>query len=280
MSDCKSIDPLITPYVDGDIDPASRVRVDDHVQRCPPCHSRVSAERAVRDLVQSRRGEMTANAPDTLRARCRSLADGRSAEASRSVGSRSVDSRFAGARSVGAPSFIGARGFSRAMIKPLAIAATVVLAAGGVFLYEMTDRSTRVLAAELTADHVKCFGVMNTLLGTNANAAAVEQVMSDVFGWQMHVPEQAGGELEFVGARPCLYARGKAAHLMYRHHGQPLSLFMLPQLARAGKPSETLDVMGHEAAVWSRDGRTFVLIGEEPAPELERVASVVQASLH
>ena len=270
MSDCQSIDPLITPYVDGDIDQASRARIDDHVRRCPPCHSRVSAERAVRELVQSRRTEMSAKAaPDTLRARCSALADGRSAEAS-----RSVDSRFAGARAL-----LGARGFSRA-IKPLAIAATVVLAAGGVFVYEMTDRSTRLLAAELTADHVKCFGVMNSLLGTNSNAAAVEQVMSDVFGWQMHVPEQGGGELELVGARPCLYARGKAAHLMYRHHGQPLSLFMLPQLARPGKPSETLDVMGHEAAVWSRDGRTFVLIGEEPGPELERVASVVNASLH
>ena len=262
MSDCKSIDPLITPYVDGDIDPASRVRVDDHVHRCPPCHSRVSAERAVRDLVQSRRAEMTAKVPDALRAKCHAL---RAAEGSRA---------FAGATSLA-----GARGFSRA-IKPLAIAATVVLVAGGAFLYEMTDRSTRVLAAELTADHVKCFGVVNSLLGTNANAAAVEQVMSDVFGWQMHVPEQGGGELELVGARPCFYARGKAAHLMYRHHGQPLSLFMLPQLARPGKRSETLDVMGHEAAVWSRDGRTFVLIGEEPAPELERVASVVQASLH
>jgi anti-sigma factor (TIGR02949 family) len=253
MSDCQSIDPLITPYVDGDIDQASRARVDDHVRRCPPCHSRVSAERAVRELVQSRRTEMSAKAaPETLRARCAAL------------------------RATPSPRV---RTFRRA-IKPLAIAATVVLAAGGVFVYEMTDRSTRLLAAELTADHVKCFGVVNSLLGTNANAAAVEQVMSDVFGWQMHVPEQGGGELELVGARPCLYARGKAAHLMYRHHGQPLSLFMLPQLARPGKPSETLDIMGHEAAVWSRDGRTFVLIGEEPGPELERVASVVQASLH
>ena len=32
MSDCTSIDPLITPYVDGDIDAAARLRVDDHVR--------------------------------------------------------------------------------------------------------------------------------------------------------------------------------------------------------------------------------------------------------
>ncbi len=268
MSDCKSIDPLITPYVDGDIDAAERGRVDDHVRRCPPCHSRVTAERAVRDLVRAKRGEMTADAASaTLRARCSALA-GRPPEASRSLagfGTRGLD---------------GPRGFSRTFMKPLAIAAGVVLVAGGVFLYEATDRSTRVLAAELTADHVKCFGVVNALVGTNANPAAVEQVMSDVFGWQMHVPEQTGEGLELVGARPCLYARGKAAHLMYRHHGQPLSLFMLPQLSRSGKPNEIVDVMGHEAAVWSRDGRTFVLIAKEPEAELQHVASVVQAALH
>jgi anti-sigma factor RsiW len=147
-------------------------------------------------------------------------------------------------------------------------------------MYVATDSSTRVLAAELTADHVKCFGIVNSLVGTNASAAAVEQAMADTFGWQMHVPEAAGDSLEFVGARPCLYAKGKAAHLMYRHHGKPLSVFMLPQLSRTGKSDETVDVMGHEAAVWSQDGRTFVLVAREPEPEVAHMVSVVQKALH
>src|SRR5436190_1432172 len=139
MSECRSIDPFITPYVDGDIGAAERLRVETHVRACPPCHSRVASERAVRELM-------------------------------------------------------------------------------------------RVKRAELAADHVKCFGVMNTLLGTNADAAMIERAMKEMFGWQMHVPESAGVGLELVGARPCLYGKGRAAHLMYRHHGQPVSVFMLPQL--------------------------------------------------
>src|SRR5436190_13576405 len=255
--ECKTIDPLITQYVDGDIDADGRMRVDTHVGACPPCHSRVSAERAVRDLVRTRRTGIAADAaPDALRARCTALGAAAAISAGVSSGARA----FSGARAV-----TGTRGFRRA-IKPLAIAAGVVLAAGGVIAYPATARSTRVLAAELTADHVKCFGVVNSLVGTNANAAAVEQVMSDVFGWQMHVPESAGEGLELVGARPCLYAKGKAAHLMYRHHGQPLSVFMLPQMARPGKQDETVSVMGHEAAVWTVDGRTFVIIAREPEP--------------
>jgi anti-sigma factor RsiW len=256
MSDCTSLEPLFTPYVDGDIDPASRIRVDDHVRRCPPCRSRVSAERAVRELVLARRAEMCGDAASAeLRARCLAL------------------------RAAATGGATGLPSFWRGRITPLAVAASAILVLGGVFVFEATDRSTRVLAAELTADHIKCFGVVNTLLGTNADAAVIERAMAKTFGWEMHVPESSSAGLELVGARPCLYGKGRAAHLMYRHHGQPLSVFMLPQLARPGKPEERIDVMGHETAVWSEGGRTFVLVAREPEADMARAVSIVQAAL-
>src|SRR5258706_12465575 len=74
MSDCLSIDPLITPYVDGDIGDAERRLVDAHVRACPPCHSRVAAEQAVPGLVQARRASLCAEAAAArLRARCAAL---------------------------------------------------------------------------------------------------------------------------------------------------------------------------------------------------------------
>src|SRR5665213_167840 len=83
MSDCTSIETLITPYVDGDIDDPDRLRVDDHVRRCPPCHSRVAAERAVRDLMRVRRAEIAGDiASADLRARCLALRAAKAAGAS------------------------------------------------------------------------------------------------------------------------------------------------------------------------------------------------------
>ena len=72
MPDCTSIDPLITPYVDGDIGAPERRLVDEHVRRCPPCYSRVSAERAVFELMKTRRrrarrGHRVAGAARSLR---------------------------------------------------------------------------------------------------------------------------------------------------------------------------------------------------------------------
>ena len=159
---------------------------------------------------------------------------------------------------------------------PYALAASLVLVVGGAFVYQATDKSVRVLAAELTADHVKCFA-MNRALGTHAGATAVESSMADGFDWRMHLPaDPASAGLELVGSRQCLYGEGEIAHIMYRHDGHPVSLFMLPKTART---AQLVEVLGHEAAIWCVGNRTFVLVAREPRREVERMASFVQASL-
>jgi anti-sigma factor RsiW len=147
---------------------------------------------------------------------------------------------------------------------------------GGAFVYEATERSTRVMAAELTADHIKCLA-MNVVIGTDPAPEAVESSLFDHFGWRAHLPDGAArAGLELVGTRPCLYGEGKIAHIMYRHEGHPVSLFMLPNAVRS---RELVEVLGHEAAVWCVGNRTFVLVAREPRQQVEQMASVVQASL-
>lgn len=263
MSDCSSIDPLITPYIDGDIGAAERQRVDAHVRRCAPCHSRVAAEQAVRDLLRARRAALSVDcASAALRDRCAGLG--------------SASARHAGATAL----------TWQSRTAPFAFAAALVVVVGAAFLYVFTDRSTRVLAAELTVDHVKCFGVMNVLLGTSADRLTIEDGMAATFGWQMHLPDTTlGSGLELVGARPCLYAKGKVAHLMYRHNGHPVSVFMIPMIVRSAVPAtaavkdEVVDVMGHEATVWTSGGRTFVVVAREPEADVAQVVSFVQAAL-
>ena len=55
------------------------------------------------------------------------------------------------------------------------------------------------------------------------------------------------------------------------------SLFMLPASARS---AATVEVLGHEAAIWCVGNRTFVLIADEPKQEVQRLASFVQNALH
>jgi anti-sigma factor RsiW len=260
-SDCTSIDALVTPYVDGELPAPDRQRVDDHVRACPPCRVRVAAEDAARQLVHGRKATLTAaRAPGALRHQCALMAR--------------MQGEPAATPAVRAAS--QGRGAWWSTLVPLALAASLVAVAGAAFLYRATDSSNRLMAAELTADHVKCFG-MDDLLGTHDSPAVVETSMLSGFDWHTHAPaelNQAG--LDLVGSRPCLYARGKVAHLMYRYQGRPVSIFMLPGTARA---DDLVEVFGHEAVIWSVGDRSFVLIARGTRDEVARMASFVRGSL-
>jgi anti-sigma factor RsiW len=264
MPDCQKIDPLVTPYVDGNLAGADRLRVDAHLKHCPSCFARVTAEAAVRGLIRERKPDLVREcASPALRRVCAEMA--RRAAGERPVPG-AVESGWAVSR---------ARAWS-VRLAPLALAAALTIVVGGAFVYRLTESSSRVMAAELTADHVKCFA-MNRVLKPDAEPDVVRGSLTSHFGWTLRLPEhpdRAG--LELVGVRPCLYGEGKVAHLMYRHRGVPVSVFMLPKSVR---PQEIVEVMGHEAAVWSSGSTTFVLITRESRDEVQQMASFVQAAL-
>jgi anti-sigma factor RsiW len=255
MPDCATIDPLVTPYIDGEIAAADRAVLERHMRACPPCRARIARERAVRELVGAR--------TQALHAGCASLSlHARCAAAGREAG-----------RALAPPP---AAATWRARLAAFAVAATLVVIVGGAFLYPLTARSNRVMASELALDHMKC-SLFNAALGTQHDAAHVEQSLASDFSWPARLPEQpeqAG--LELVGERTCLYGEGRVAHVMYRHQGRPVSVFMLPDDVRK---EEIVEVLGHRAAIWSVGGRTFVLVGREPHDELNRMASFVKAGL-
>jgi len=271
MRSCQSIDLLVTPYIDRELPDDDRQAVDEHLRACPPCHSRVAAEEAVRDLVHARQPELHAPvAPRALRAKCAALT------ASLKAGAAANEREAATSTVVQASRPASRRPAWTARLVPFALAASLVTVVGGAFLYQATQRSTRVMAAQLAADHVKCFA-MNAALGTRQAPSAVESMMLSSFDWRMRLPADPSlAGLELVGARPCLYGEGKIAHIMYRHEGRPLSLFMLPDTDRA---QELVEVFGHEAAIWCVNHRTFVLISREPKQDVERLATFVQSSL-
>ena len=243
MSSCAAIDPLVTPFVDGELAPAEARALEEHIGRCPPCYQRVAAERVTRELLHDRQPSLHVCAtPAWLRTRCAAMA-------SRADASLATDR---------------------------AVAATVLLVVGGVGLYQATARSSRVLAAELAADHVKCFA-MNAVLRTHDTEDIVQAAMAYRFDWRVKLPDSAEAQgMDLVGSRPCLYGEGRIAHIMYRHNGEPVSLFMLPRSDRA---PETVEVLGHACAIWSDADRTFVLVSREDPGEVQKLAAFVRASL-
>jgi len=261
MPNCQRIDSLVTPFIDGNLPEPDRREVEEHLRRCPPCHSRVTAEREVHELIRTRVPALQKiQAPDSLHAKCWEIARTKPEAADNA-----------------ARAALPLQPASPKRLAPYALAASLVLVVGGAFVYQATDKSARVLAAELTADHMKCLA-LNRALGTHDAAGAVEVAMASGFDWRVHLPDDPSkAGMELVGSRPCLYGEGKIAHIMYRHEGRPVSLFMLPKSSR---PAELVEVLGHQPKIWCVGNRTFVLVASEPRANVERMAQFVQASLH
>lgn len=236
MSKCQELEPLLAPYVDGEAQPDARATVDAHLDRCARCRQRVAGERTARVVLAARRTQIRPCASEHLRARC-------AAQRLRRAG------MFAG----------GTRRWL-----PLSLAATLLLALSGAFVFGLND-SVQAVATQLTLDHMRCFQVAPQRL-THADAASASREWMAARGWPIHVPaSSAAQQLELLGVRRCLTARGSTAHLLYRWRGEPLSLFVLPRALKGGgdqlaQSDEIVDTFGHEAVFWSTGDRTYVVL--------------------
>ena len=163
----------------------------------------------------------------------------------------------------------------RARLAPLGVAAALLVIVLGL-VYQATGRSNRLLAAELTADHEKCFR-LNKLLDTHATAQDVEAAMASGFGWRMQMPDvSTHRDISVVGSRPCLYGEGTAAHIMFTQDGEPVSLFMLKREARS---EDVVEVFGHQCRIWSEGERTFVLVARASTVPLEQMAAFMRTTI-
>jgi anti-sigma factor RsiW len=243
MTHCRDIDTLITRYVDEDLTAAEQEVVDAHVRQCAGCDRRLLAEGEARRAVQRHASALREVAvPQTLRARLAEAAA--DAERSRAMAGR--------ARTV------------RSQLVRAAIAASLVLGVGLWATAFITSQSTTVLAAQLAADHVKCF-LTNHDHGV-LDPAPVADFLRERYDFRATVPasrESLG--LRLVGARRCITGEGTNAHILYTWQGESVSLYMLPGGAHE---RQTHQVFGHATEMWAGQNGTYVLVAPDAGSRL------------
>jgi anti-sigma factor RsiW len=249
MATCHDLDRLLTSYLDAEAGAADRQAVERHLGECPPCARRAAAEGAARRVVTVRAAVLAIPAPEALRRRCAALAPG--------------------ARSAG---WWIAMGWHPAV---LAAASAVMIGLAATVGYGVVTDSPTLLVAELTLDHLKCFALFEPREARGDPAAVAREMQAD-YGWQVGVPGSLpGAHLTLIGARRCYAITGRMAHVMYRHEGRAVSLFVLPGTSRV---AARVELAGHVARIWSRHANTYVLLGSEGEPALQRVATYFQSA--
>jgi anti-sigma factor (TIGR02949 family) len=268
---CADLDERLTPYVDGEAPPDERQQVDVHLATCPPCRADATAESAARDLVREHKSALAEHAPEALRARCAASlqlpasGSGLPAHGSQlpAVGSRVPASAETTA---GKPA-----SFIRRWA-PLSLAATLVLAVAGVFVFGLNNR-VEALAASLAMDHTRCFKVFGT--GTEAESGASERTWQHDQGWPIVVPETAPAQqLRLVNVRRCFTTEGRSAHMMYTWRGEPLSVYVLQ--GDAGR-DRIVHKLGTQAVVWCANQRTYAVVAGDTAQDLTSIVDYMKA---
>jgi hypothetical protein len=160
-------------------------------------------------------------------------------------------------------------GWRRTLVPTVLSVILLVFTASAIFSLA-TRQSDAVLAAQLTADHSKCFKLFVAGNPPVMDAHEVEEMLVREYGWRIHVPPSVDG-LQLIGARRCLYADGLIPHVLYRVNGQDMSLFVLNGVTR--KPSD-LVTFGHRSQIWTKNNTTFVLVS--PPDENDRLADATR----
>ena len=256
MAECRDLESLFAPYVDGHAQPGERATIDAHLRTCPACRDRVAGESEIRTAIAERRTALRSSASDDLRRRC------------------AASARAAEPVVIAAP----APSPSRRVWVPLSMAATILLAVAGVFFYGLRGGG-EALAAQLVVDHVKCFEFApEPKLLPDAQAVAREWVTAR--GWNLKLPDnRPSEELQILGVRRCISTDGSTAHVMYRWHGKPLSVYVLNHEDKAvGKSPRLVERLGEEAILWCARGRTYAVVARGRASDVEHVAQIIRLS--
>jgi len=244
---CRDVENLLPSYVDG-LEPLKAAAITAHLETCDACRQLAHAQSVARTVLKARAAQLAPMAPPGLRTRIIANTADQATEPVLAWTGR---------------------------LTAFAAAAMAVLTLGAVLLPVATVRSTALLAAQLALDHLKCFTIEGDADAAPIPAAQAEATLKQEFELIVDVPASLEAErLELLAVRRCLYGDGRAAHVMYRLDGEPVSLFIIPGLTR---PAAELSLFGHEQVVWTKGDRTYMLVARGGSrDQLARVASYLQ----
>ena len=274
---CGDLDERLARYVDGEDSPEARRAVDSHLQACPSCTAQAQYEAEARQLVRDHRSALAGRAPDTLRARCAAAFDLPADRSPLPVSGFQLPADGQQRPASGFPEVSALRVPPSALRRwaPLSVAATLVLAVAGVFLFGLNDR-VQALAASLAVDHVKCFKIAGTT--GHADAHASEAAWQQDQGWPIAVPaNDAARQLTLVEVRRCLSSDGRTAHMMYTWHGEPLSVYVLQGNAGRDEHEQSVRKMGQQAVIWCANERTYAVVSSNTDENLAPIVDYLRS---
>ena len=244
MKTCADVGAIMTAYVDGEAAPAEAEAVRAHLDDCADCRARAAAERDMRARLHAAAPALGERAPAALWARCAAAAGPAAA----------------------APPLWQRAGWW----VPASVAATLLVAAGAVFMAG-GDGRVGALAAQLAIDHERCFLVAPAEEpGFDHREARVQ--LAGIIGSDVALPVESS-DFDVLEVRECAHEHGAMGHVLCHWRGHPVSLYVMPDRTHR---EQLLEIINHDALVWSAGDHGYVLVAERGPVDIAQVAHYVR----
>jgi len=299
---CDQLAPMLDPFLDGELDAATRRQLAEHLERCPRCADRLARSRALGVAIREQCPALSA--PDDLRRRVQAAIrqDPSTAPSlSPSVALPAAPSSTPRAALDDPPTLPHPRSRQRSASTPWArravpwlAAATVLLAVGGGG-WTLGTAHERALASGaargIGADAVRDAVVASHLRSLEATNHLVDVVSSDrhtVKPWfdgkldfSPTVVDLAGDGFPLIGGRLDYLAGRPVAALVYGRGRHVINLFVWPidpGSADGGAHAAVTGtaMRGYNVRQWDAGGMTHWAVSDVAAPDLDAFVRLVR----
>ncbi|MGB5365607.1 MAG: zf-HC2 domain-containing protein [Polyangiales bacterium] len=255
---CKLVRRHLGAFIDGELDPASQIEFERHLEACPVCQEHLAFERSFRQ--QAREAIIDVHAPEHLWSRTLHRFD-------------EIDATRAERMS------IEARPMRWRQTWPIAAAAAAVLIIGSVM---GLPESTAYQGAGMLQDVVN---LHSQALPSDVRAEAPQDVVRYFQGktpFPVKPARFAEPGMKFVGARYIKVGAHPAAALYYNHQGRRVTLlvFQSPEIVRnahrthvGGRELFYYNVGGNVVTIRRHGGVNYAFFGDLDRPVLFQLAA-------
>jgi mycothiol system anti-sigma-R factor len=261
---CEEIKNLMDAYLDGELDPITSQKVEQHLRDCPKCEQAYEVETAMAHAIS--RAAPYYKAPLELRERIQvSLRETIGATTSRGAAGE-------GPLPVRRPEAVQRAVFFDMPWNWLALAAAIVLAAiiGSSLLPRLRPpASDQFLATQLIASHVRSLMADHLTDVASSDQHTVKPWLDTKLDFAPPVVDLASEGFPLIGGRLDYLDNRPVAALVYQRRKHFINLFVWPAASDAAKAPQTITRQGYQLLHWADPDFNYWAVSDVNANDLQ-----------
>jgi len=253
--DCNEVRNLLDAYLDDELDPATSLQIEQHINDCPGCPERLQNRRALKQALQA--DALYHRAPDSLRRRVQ--------------------------LSTPAPLSVrwGDRLRQNIWVSLAAALILGVLVTAGLFQTPLLRSNTPndSLAQQVIDSHIRSLMAdhLSDVISTDQHTVKPWfDGKLDFSPTVINLEDQGfpliGGRLDYLDDRP-------VTALVYQRQKHIINLFIWPQANSSASDTAPITIQGYHAISWLNSGTIYWAVSDLELSELQTFASLIRAQL-